>query len=98
MIFTRVPKPEFAMNPKVLCQNRELRRVVRFEFTDPAPAKENADPRGVQWKMRAASCWEQPEWKGQWLGVLPARAGSLSSAFGGAVPSGLLLWFGILPD
>lgn len=29
--------------------------------------------------------------KGQWLGVLPAGAGSLSSAFGGAVPSGLLL-------
>lgn len=53
------------MNPKFLGQNRELRCVIRSEFTDPAPAKENADPRGVQWKTRAARCcWEQPQGRG----------------------------------
>lgn len=81
------PKPEFAANPKLWGRNRQLRRIVRFEPTDPAPAKENAGARGVQWKIRAVRwCWEQPQGKGQWLGVLPASAGSLSSAFGGAAP------------
>lgn len=49
---------------------------MRFEFTDPAPAEGNADPRGVQWEIRAVRS------------VLPAGAGSLSSASRGAAPLG----------
>lgn len=38
---------------------------MRFELTDPAPAKENAGARGVQWKIRAVRwCWEQPRERG----------------------------------